>query len=237
MKKNILKITAFSLIISGFAVAPIMAGEKEDSANSNATVSFKAPDVTDPVKPVDPTDPTKPLDPVDPGDGHETGSKGPITIDYVPHLAFGEVEIDGTTKVVDATSVKPYVQVSDRSATGKGWTLSAKMGDFVTGKGTADEHTLKGTKIYLENGQVQSSDPEITAAPTGTSKITLVGGGTDTVTVMDAAKNQGMGTWIMKWLKDDSGKTNSKVKLEVNTKDARAKAYQAEINWTLGQQP
>lgn len=219
-----------SLLVSSITTSSILA--EGDKQQSNASVEFTAPDSTKPVVPVDPTDPTKPLEPINPDDGKGTESTGPLTIDYVPHFKFGKTEIDGSIKTLNSTSKRPYIQVSDRRATGEGWTLSAEMGNFVNGT-----HSIKDATLELKNGAVKTTDDSTTTGrPTTTNSITLTSDGSKQ-NIMNATKGQGMGTWLVSWLAGDSEDLNENAVLKISTKDALVGTYESEINWTLSQQP
>lgn len=241
MKKNhtFLRVGTLSILIAALAATPIIAQETAAPQTSEATATFTAPDTDKPVVPVDPTDPTKPLDPIDPEDGKETGSVGPMTIDYVPHFKFKPTAIEEKAQTIQAISMNPYVQVSDRTATGKGWTLSAQLGDFTNTMQTpetTDDHTLNSATITLTSGAVSSTDATNLNKPVGQTPIVLTAGGGQ-VTIMQATTHNGMGTWLMSWLGDSAQTENAKVTLNADTKGARVGDYKSEINWTLSQQP
>ncbi|WP_159633382.1 WxL domain-containing protein [Erysipelothrix anatis] len=241
MKKTntFLRVGTLSMLVAALAATPIIAQETAEPQTSEATASFTAPDTDKPVVPVDPTDPTKPLDPTDPDDGKGTGSTGPMTIDYVPHFKFKPTAIEEKVQTIQAISMKPFVQVSDRTATGKGWTLSASLGEFKNTMGTPatdDDHILNSASITLTDGTVASTDATNLNKPVGQTPITLTAGGGE-VSIMQASTNNGMGTWLMSWLADSGQTVNSKVTLTADTKGARVGDYKSEINWTLKQQP
>lgn len=114
MKQKLIILLALSL----FILLPI-SYHVVSAATSNATITFTLPSDAPPV--LDPTDPT---DPYDPGDGDPndppTGETGALTLDYVSSLDFGTHEIDLEQKVYESTILRPFIQVTDRRATGAG---------------------------------------------------------------------------------------------------------------------
>lgn len=230
--KNFKKVCSFitmSAIIGSFTVAPIFANtvDGKDEQTSNAKVEF-ARDTTAPIGPVNPVDPT---DPTKPGTGG-TGSEGDFTIDYVPELDFGKIELKGSDSKITKKSIskKPYVQVSDRRLTGEGWQLQAKMSDFIHANG---ENTISGAKITMKNGEVKKVNSS-SVAPTVASPVII---DKESKTVMSASKNSGLGTWLATWMSGDATNENENVELEIPTTDAIVGDYNAEITWTLIKQP
>ena len=213
---NKIKVLLGTGVLFSTMIVPVMAAEP----SSNAKVTFTAPDTQTPVDPVDPGEG---------GDGNETGSTGPLTIDYVPNFKFEETEIDGTVKTLQSTSLKPFVQVTDRSASGKGWKLSATMGDFKNGT-----HSISTAKLTLKDGVIEKVDDANNAtAPTTNSSIELTSG--TPKTIMNAKAQTGMGSWLSKWFA--TGTTNEKAILEIDSSTALAGEYTSVINWELTQQP
>src|SRR5699024_11718832 len=104
---------------AGLAVSLIASGTiyAEEPANSNATVNFTAPD--DPVGPVDPTDPTQPNTDSPEDNGNITGQNGPLSLDYVSHLDFGNQEISTSEEIYSSETTEPYIQVTDLRGSGE----------------------------------------------------------------------------------------------------------------------
>lgn len=205
-------------------------GNEATRATSNVGVEFVAETPTEPVKPVDPTDPTKPLEPGDGGEG--TGNVGFLTIDYVPNISFGEQKLNRKVTTMNSTTQKPFVQVTDVRGTGQGWNLQASLGEFTNGT-----HTLPNAKLTLENGAVKTGDSVDKNAPITSNKIELTSSkDSDYVDIMGAQADHGMGTWITTWLAQDT-KSNDKVTLNLDTRDARVGTYNATVTWNLIQTP
>lgn len=217
---NKIKVLVGTGVLFSTMIVPVLAEEPSSSAKSNAKVTFTAPEVEKP---------NRPINPGEGGDGQGTGAIGPLTIDYVPNFKFEEMVIDGDVQTLESTSVKPVVQVTDRTASGKGWNLTATMGDFVNGT-----HRITNAKMTLKDGVVERAFENNNApAPTISNNIELTSGSPKSV--MNAPAEKGMGTWYAKWY--TTGTTNEKVILEIDSSTALAGEYKSVINWELTQQP
>lgn len=142
--------------------------------------------------PSDDTDnPTEPLDPSQPGG--ETGNKGPLTIDNVTPLEFGEHKLVGGESVFSTTSIKPNVQVTDNRGEGQGWTLQVTSSEFVDVADT--KKILKGAVLKIPAGELKTTAGNVSEKP----EIKEIQLGTDqssTDTIMSAQSRSGMGTWV-----------------------------------------
>lgn len=212
------------LVMSLFISAQTTHAEVKSKAESKSEVKTIVGDTTGPVDPKDPTDPNKP-NPEVPG----TGNRGPLTIDYVPNIEFGEQEIKEKEATYNAKTEHPYVQVSDRQGTGAGWNLKVSIDEFKNGD---QKQTLKGAELSLKNGVVKSTSGNVSEKPQG-HNVTL---NKDLQVIMQAGKEQGMGTWldVFSGKKDD----NENVQLKVPAGSARAKqSYSSVIRWELTDAP
>ena len=208
------------LITSLFVSVQITHAEMKSEAESKSTVKTILGDTTGPVAPVDPTDPNKP-NPEVPG----TGNTGPLTIDHVSSIEFGEQEIKEKEAIYNAKTEHPYVQVTDRRATGAGWTLKASIDEFNNEDKTK---TLKGAEFSLKNGTIKSTSGNVSEKPQGYD----VNLNKDLQVIMHAGTDQGMGTWVdaFSGTKDN----NANVQLKVPAGSARAKQnYSSVIRWEL----
>ena len=226
MKKR--SLIAF-LYACGFSLlcfsCPVLAATVS-TVTSKATVTFTPG--TEPSSPVDPDDPSKPLDP--PGQG--TGEAGPLSIDYVPNITFGSQAISGSEQVYNATELKPFVQVTDVRGTGAGWNVIAKATPFNDGTGDS----LKGSTISFIGGYALSANPS-SAKPTPSSPVILTTDNAES-TVLAAAENSGLGTWIDRWYPTETTATsNDNVTLTVPAGSATAKTHTSTITWTLADAP
>lgn len=226
MKKRY--ITAF-FCACGFSLfcfsLPVLA-TTASSATSSATVTFTPG--TEPTSPVDPDDPSKPLDP--PGRG--TGEAGPLSIDYVPNITFGSQAISASQKVYNANELKPFVQVTDIRGTGAGWNVIAKASSFNDETGDS----LKGSTISFVGGYVISANSSA-SKPTASTLVVLTTDNAES-TVLVAAENSGLGTWVDRWYPTETtASSNDNVTLTVPAGSATAKTHTSTITWTLADAP
>lgn len=226
MKKR--DITAF-FCVCGFSLFcfsfPVLAATAS-SATSSATVTFTPG--TEPSSPVDPDDPSKPLDP--PGQG--TGEAGPLSIDYVPNITFGSQAISASQKVYNANELKPFVQVTDIRGTGAGWNVIAKASVFNDGTGDS----LKGSTISFIGGYVISANSSA-SKPTASTPVILTTDNAES-TVLVAAENSGLGTWVDRWYPTETtASSNDNVTLTVPAGSATSKTHTSTITWTLADAP
>lgn len=204
--------------------------------DSKASVNFKVG--TGMVNPVDPTDPANPLDPLDPSNPTDpgTGNTGPLTLDYVSSVAFGEQEVSSNEQTYSSTSRKPFIQVSDRRGTGKGWSVTATASGFQNEDNAA---SLAGATLSFQNGESASASTT-TTSPTASKQVDLPTDGASIVKVVSAKETEGMGTWINRWFgatPDDADSLNDNVKLTIPGGSATLGSHEATITWTLSDAP
>ena len=168
------------------------------TAHSTGSIKYVTDNsTTDPIDPTNP-DPDKPVTPTDPG--HENPGAGPLSIDYVSNINFGEQKTTGTDatyyanldKISEsdgtASEVPNFVQVTDKRGSNAGWHLSVTEDtQFKNGNDTLD-----GALITMKNGTL--STPNDGEAPTASTEIKLVPG--QLQNVVDAATDKGTGTWL-----------------------------------------
>ena len=211
-----------------FGFSQVNAAAEVKEFDSNATVEFEVgtgiPGVVDPI------DPSKPLDPIEPGNP-PTDDNGPLTLDYVSFVDFGEHEIEGQTAVYESTNLKPFIQVTDRRGTGAGWNVTATVTEFSNG----EKATLPGSKLAFSNGEAASTS--VLTKPIPNTNVELVAGG-DAVNVVTAEEGVGLGTWVNRWLPSESDAVlNNNVTLEVPTGAATLGKHTATITWSLADAP
>ncbi|MGC3613088.1 WxL domain-containing protein, partial [Enterococcus faecalis] len=78
---------------------------------------------------------------------------GALTIDYVPSIEFGEQEIKEKEATYNAKTEHPYVQVSDRRATGAGWNLKVSIDEFMN---EDQKQALKGAELSFKHGVMKT---------------------------------------------------------------------------------
>lgn len=200
------------------------------TGTSDATVEFIEGSGT--TEPVDPENPSIPLDPTDSENPTDppTGNVGPLSLDYVSSINFGINDISVNREIYESTSLKPFIQVTDRRGTGAGWVVTAQASEF-TANG---EPTLQGSVINFTNGEVLSISTS--SAPNPISNISLHTGG-DAAQVVFAPVNTGLGTWINRWFPSADSATNDNVTLEVPAGAATIGNHSAVITWTLTDAP
>ncbi|MDA9462041.1 extracellular protein [Enterococcus mundtii 3F] len=232
MKNKIALYSALLLSLGGIATTGVsaFADATDSNATSNATIKFLPGDgVTPPVDPDDPDNPDPGTDPEDPGNGG-TGEVGPLSIDYVSNLSFGEQKISGANAVYEAKNTTPRIQVTDTRGDKKaGWRLSATASPFTGQDANAQNVVLRGTELSLKNGTAVTTTGNNSAAPT-VSDVVLDGSST-AVDVMTAAPDSGQGTWVDKY-------AASNVTLKVPAGSAENGVdYKATIDWNMVSAP
>lgn len=201
----------------------------ESTGTSNATVNF----IEDTSVPgvLDPENPTDPFDPGD-GDNDPTGNFGPLSLDYVSHLAFGEQIVSLEDETYEAKTLHPFIQVTDRRSNPTGWSVTVKATPFADAGNT---NLLAGATIQFSNGETLSDLGAMYVAPT-TTDFTLT---TDNQSknVVSANSNEGRGSWITRWFPTSPTTTNDSVKLSVPGGIMKATSYTSTLTWTLSDTP
>ncbi|MFC4652283.1 WxL domain-containing protein [Lactococcus nasutitermitis] len=280
MNKLILK--SATVLTAALIIAPTLAttvsADTAASYNSSANVTFAAGTAS--TTPVDPTDPSTPATPTNPdGTDPEPGTAGPLSIDFASSLSFGTQVISASDQtyyahaqtLTDSTTGPNYVQVTDTRGTLSGWSLSVNTDaqlHLATVDPTSTPETsdttpgdyLTGATISFSGGYVAGT--ATTGTPTGTTGTYTVGA--DATTIMNAAANQGAGTWVYGLGAGVSGTTNdvlgannaayqenggaplansdvstaSPITLSVpGTTAKKAAAYTTDLIWTLSDTP
>lgn len=229
------KIIVFAMI-GLFSVVGL--SQTVNAATSEATVNFvpagenaDAPTVLDPSTPEIPYVPeSESSDPTD----VTTGETGPLTLDFVSNIEFSEQEVSEKAQIYKTVTLRPFIQVTDRRGSGKGWKVTARVGSFTT-EGDASVDSLKGSVITLLNGDVNSNN---TVTPPSEIKnpVVLETEASISSDIVEASEGEGMGSWITHWFpkanEEDDAK-NSNVTLTVPGGVATTGTHTAEITWTL----
>lgn len=162
--------------------------------------------------------------------GTVTGETGPLTLDYVSNLDFGTHEISVSEMTYEALD-RAHIQVTDRrGAQSTGWKVTVQASQF----SNEGQPSLEGASITFKNGTVATNLEGVTA-PT-TSEFTVTTGG-QAVTVTNAAKGSGVGTWLTIWDKEADAETNSNVTLTVPQNTATPGTHVSTLTWTLADAP
>ncbi|WP_207696040.1 hypothetical protein DOK67_0000596 [Enterococcus sp. DIV0212c] len=230
------KVISLLALVSIFTLnsMSVLAAEdaKPQAGVSENHIMFKAnEEPTNPVNPIDPDVPIEPGTPVDPEDPDNpgTGNEGPLTIDYVSNIEFGQKDIESGDTVYNALNEDPFVQVTDKRGTGAGWLLTAQTQGFKTKAGKQ----LKGAVLSMKNGQIKTRTGNVSAPAQGSDVIFTNG---DAKVVMTAKKDAGRGTWLDIFSGEAQNNGNVQLKVLEGSADANVE-YLAEINWTLSNAP
>lgn len=149
-----------------------------------------------PIAPIDPDHPLNPAPPEPPGTTPDNQS-GPIQINYVAPLYFGEnIVIDNPRVVVPVKNTKtPFFQVTDLRGVGTGWTLNASLSDFVS---TQDKvKKIKGASISFQSPHVVTTHNAHKGLVLVPNKVELYAGSLESVVFMTAKELTGYGTWAV----------------------------------------
>lgn len=233
IKQSFLFVVASFIVFFGFS--SIAAAETVSEDDSDANIEFKSGDGSSEV--VDPEDPDKSFDPdPDKGDPEDdpTGDTGSLTLDYVSSIEFGTHEVSGEHEVYEAETLRPFIQVTDRRGTAKGWSVTAQSSAFTNDEDDDGEETLSGAVLTLKNGEVSSTSNADEPSPVSTVELKP---GEDATAVVNAEEDEGMGKWITRWLSSDDEELNDNVTLEVPNGSATKGKHTATINWTLADAP
>ena len=178
---------------------------------------------------------------------------GPISLDKVPDLHFGTINIgqitagnvdlnldnnsiDTTGPVKNGTDASQgnadgELTVSDNRGTSAGWALTAQLGDMKDSAG----RTLKGS-LTLKTADVTTDNPTLNAVNPTVGSTLDIGGGSVPVWKADAlatgtnGQGQGKNTALLK-------KGSDTVLHLLKDPTASAGRYQAAITWTLADAP
>lgn len=246
MKKTAYTALATTVLLTGFAFGASRALAEEPveadgaSMKSVGTISYVTDDA--PVNPIDPMDPDpeNPITPTDPED-HENPTSGPLSIDYVSNLRFGEQKTTGTDMTYyaqldniiasDGTEIsRPnFVQVTDKRGSNAGWHLTVTQdGQFKSG-----EDELAGAVLKLDHASL--STPNDGIEPTANQGISLTPGVSSDV--LDAKEDQGTGTWLNRFGADEEeGKSSVSLSVPGKTKKVQGE-YKTSLTWTLTDTP
>lgn len=113
-----------------------------------------------------------------------------------------------------------------------GWNVIAKFSAFSDGTG----ESLKGSTISFVGGYVISANSSA-SKPTASTPVVLTTDNSES-TVLVAAENSGLGTWVDRWYTTETtASSNDNVTLTVPAGSATAKTHTSTITWTLADAP
>lgn len=242
MKKNMKLVSTLALgavAITAFTTTTLAA--EGENATSNATIKAVAGGDT-PVGPVDPTDPKDPngQGPTDPNDGTTTNQTGPLQINYLSNLNFGDnIAITSKTITANVKNDTPrFFQVSDLRGTAAGWKMNVSLGEFTpTGTAPATTKPITGATITFKNGEAVTSNDAVNGQDVDaavTHDTTLSAGNTGVQTLMSADKGTGRGTWLARYTAKSGASDNENIVFSAPTNSITANtSYQATLTWQL----
>lgn len=217
---------SYKLKLAGCLVLSLLAGSTVMASQSDIQVDV----IEGNMKPRPPLFGTDPEDVTNSG----TAMPGLLTIDRVPNLHFGKVVASGLYQKEYALNANPYVQVSDFRGSLGGWTLSAKISDFVSTPAPEDtrRYLLGGAALKISMGNLEAYHSEYAPPPISYS-VTL---NKDFQKVAAAAENTGQGIWASRW--QSSRAVNDKIELAILPGTAEPnRQYQATMSWKLADVP
>ncbi|EOL46411.1 WxL domain-containing protein [Enterococcus caccae] len=226
MKSKYLKVALVGLVISPVFVAETGLAKTSDALKSDIDAVI----IEGKESPVPPSFGQDPEDPANNG----TNSSGLLKIDRVPNFSFGKVVRSGLYQEEYAINSNPYIQVSDLRGNLSGWSLYAKISNFVSEPTSKDQkrYLLSGANLTIQKGDIQEHNSEY-AAPPKSHSVSL---NKDLQKVMSADQNAGQGVWATRW-KSEKG-VNKKIKLDILPNTAKAgRDYTATISWKLADVP
>ncbi|WP_430608955.1 WxL domain-containing protein [Enterococcus sp. MSG3310] len=253
---NCLKtMSILGLSIFGVSLSNIEAFAESENITASKTTDVRVKfienkDAAEPINPTNPTDPDAdkpiiPVNPLDPDEPVSPGTGGPLSLDFISILDFGEQYIsnknqtyyakpqylrDETGQVDFDNPVPNYAQITDNRGGEKGWVLTVRQnGQFKSEKNKRD---LDGAQITFMNGEVISNSKS-NAPSTVNSTISLVPDEQGASEILMAAKNgEGFGTWIYRM--GDLSSMEQSIKLDVPGSTVKEEdSYKTSLIWEL----
>ncbi|MFS7260598.1 WxL domain-containing protein [Carnobacterium divergens] len=209
-----------------------------DTSQSDVELEY-----TKKVGPTNPIHPTKPgeveLDPENP----VTGNEGELTIDYISAIKFGkhqiankdmvyQAELSSVVKDGQREDTPNHIQITDDRGSLAGWILKVKQ-DEALRFGQAD---LKNTILTFKNGVSKSDNTSSLIYTPKVNETNLTADG-ESQTIIEAKKNQGMGTWVSRFgVDNEEGKKSIELMVPWNVAKVEG-SYHTSLIWELGNTP
>lgn len=159
---------------------------------------------------------------------------GKLELMSAPVLSFGTQPITAGPGSYAAEGDIAPVQVSDLRGTGKGWSVKVGLSPFSLKGDEANNQTLKGASIIVNDPAVAAVNDTVGSLPSATA-VELTSDNAQ-VKVFTADPNatenpaDGMGVWNLQWAKDST-------KLQVKPGTAAEGENVAQLNWLLEDAP
>lgn len=229
---------------------------------SNGMIQFAPDDNPEATGPVDPINPN-PENSIDIWDttteDHKPvpGTGGPLSLDYISGLDFGNNKITNKTITYYAnpqyqankdksgpdleTAMPNYIQVTDKRGTNAGWSLSLKQVGQFKNEETLNKE-LTGAEISFSKGEAVSIMNNV-KAPDTFEILNLKPN--ESVNVMAASKDAGAGTWVDRFgtveemeIEGQKVLKNKAISLTIpGTTPKDAVKYETKLLWTLSDVP
>ncbi|WP_409022206.1 WxL domain-containing protein [Dellaglioa sp. P0083] len=151
-----------------------------------------------------------------------TTGAGEIKLTKAPSVDFGDQEISGSDAKYDAATITDSIVVDDNRGSNEGWKLTVANTQFTGSK------ELAGAKLTLTPGTVSNNNGASYNATQPTADMVL-DGSSQSVAVVDAAKDMGMGTNTLPVTKATLDVPGASTKLK--------EKYTSVITWTLNDAP
>ncbi|OCA83231.1 hypothetical protein A8F94_19180 [Bacillus sp. FJAT-27225] len=193
---------------------------------SKATVTF-TPSVPEILNPEDPDQPYEPGE----DEGTDTNNPGPLSLDFVSNLQFGDQQFSLSDQTYFAKTKNPFVQVTDNRVDPNGWKVTVSASEFKAIDN--DSEILEGATLIFTNGTAVTHIGNNSPKPLANSSFELT---TDSTAVkfFSAKPGEGEGTWINRWLPTDTGSNlNNSVQLKVTGGTMKIAEYESTLTWTL----
>ena len=233
--------------------------------DSKGSVEFTpSTETTAPVDPLNP-DPDNPILPSNPdGSTPDSGTAGPLSLDFASSLDFGIQQITSSTVNYNASAQKytdkdgnneksgpDFIQLTDNRGTFAGWTLSVKQdGQFKTAGGTeldgaavtfgsAKHVAANGTADGVSTTESFTLDPTAGAIPVMSGESATSGtNGTSGTHLLRFGDASALSTADVNGDGSSRGTTDTAIKLNVPGKSAKlATKYATSFNWILADAP
>lgn len=198
------------------------------------------------------TDPTAPGVEVIPEiDGEST--QGPLRIDYISPIDFGNQLISGMTKTYYPQTIKltqkdsgevkyvpQFLQVTDNRGENSGWNLTVSRTEF-----SNEKNSLTGAQLVVNELDVTTAVTPLLGdefKPRSLNSLEIPLTKTGAVDFLTADKNQGMSTWIQSFGRIHSethATTNNGISLTIPASSQKIPntQYESVITWTLSDGP
>jgi hypothetical protein len=239
MKKYIRKFIVFlTLLLGGTSIETTLAFADGFTKNrSESEISYR--ENTDSTPPIDPTHPDQAAEiiskiPVTPG------TAGPLSVDFAPHVVFGQQEASKKDVIYYAALTKikrldsnteeeigNFLQLTDNRGKNSSWRLTVTQ----NGQLKNGAHTLKGAQLSINN--ITLFSPNHGAKPTASKDVHLDPENGEPTEVSRSTETSGKGTWLIMFGKNkEESKTSIQVRVPGTTEKKQGN-YTTSLTWEL----